>query len=415
MARATTPLSDSEIKAAKYPNADLRDGKGLFLTITSNNVKLWRLEYRPPHKKSRTMISLGRYPDISLAKARELRENYRSLLAQGIDPQQYIEEQKQLKEMENNNTFDVVAEQWFMYRKTRANFSDDYAKDIQSLIRRILTPVFGGRPIAKITAPMAIEAFRPLQEKGTLETLKRVIRLINEIMNYALHRAIIEHNPLANISREFDAPRATHFKTIRPEPEELPAFFDVFNKARISQLTRYLILWQMLTMTRPNEAATAKYEDIDESARIWTIFINKGIKVTEQGREHKVTLSTQAIALLREIKKLSGNSKYLFPSVRNPATHCNSQTANAAIKRMGFKDKLVAHGLRSIASTYLNEKGFNKDQIEVALSHVDKDQIRAAYNRADYIKQRFEILQAWGDFIEESAEGSLPKLHLKFA
>ena len=169
----------------------------------------------------------------------------------------------------------------------------------------------------------------------------------------------------------------------------------------------------MLTMTRPNEAATARYEDIDEQARIWTIYIKKGIKETDKGREHKITLSRQAMALLREIKKRSESKVYLFPSVKNPQTHVNTQTANSAIKRMGYHGKLVAHGLRAIASTYLNDKGYDSELIEVALSHMKSDRIKAAYDRGERLEQRFKLLQVWGDFIEECSNGALPKHHLK--
>ena len=166
-------------------------------------------------------------------------------------------------------------------------------------------------------------------------------------------------------------------------------------------------------MTRPNEAATARYEDIDEKAKIWTIYVQKGIKEDDKGRVHKITLSRQALALLREIKKLSVGKTYLFPSMKNPQSHVNTQTANSAIKRMGYKGKLVAHGLRAIASTYLNEKGYDSELIEVALSHMKSDRIKAAYDRGERLEQRFKLLQVWGDFIEECSQGAIPKYHLQ--
>ncbi len=154
---------------------------------------------------------------------------------------------------------------------------------------------------------------------------------------------------------------------------------------------------------------------VDEKARLWTIKIKKGIKEDDGGRIHKITLSRQALALLREIKKLSGGKTYLFPSIKNPQKPMNSQTANDAIKRMGFKGKLVAHGLRSIASTYLNDKGFNSDAIEVALSHMNSDRIKASYDRGERLVMRFEILQAWGDFVEQCSKQTIPQYHLKVA
>lgn len=415
MARTITPLNNTKIDKAKPQQKEftLSDGKGLYLLVKPNGAKLWRFNYYKPftQPKKRALIGVGKYPDISLQQARAIREEYLSLLAQNIDPATYRRQQEQTKKDELNNTYESVAWAWFEYRKTKKNFSADYQKDVESLIRRNLLPHFGHLPISQITAPLALKAFKQYQDEGKLEKLKRSIQKHNEIMTYALHREIIQSNPTANISKEFDSPTVEHFKTIKPE--DLSEFIYTLNHAQIQLQTRYLILWQLLTMTRPNEAATARYEDIDEKAKIWTIYIQKGIKEDDKGRVHKITLSRQALALLREIKKLSGGKTYLFPSMKNPQSHVNTQTANSAIKRMGYKGKLVAHGLRAIASTYLNEKGYDSELIEVALSHMKSDRIKAAYDRGERLEQRFKLLQVWGDFIEECSQGAIPKYHLQ--
>ncbi|OOF57665.1 integrase arm-type DNA-binding domain-containing protein [Rodentibacter genomosp. 2] len=413
MARITKPLTNTEIDKSKPKDKDytLSDGLGLYLLIKSTGAKLWRFNYYKPLTKKRALIGLGKYPDVSLSQAREKREELRALLSQGIDPQIHHQQQEEIKHKELINTYESVAWAWFEYRKTKKNFSLDYQKDVESLIKRNLLPHFGSLPISQITAPLALKAFKQYQDEGKLEKLKRTIQKHNEIMTYALHRDIISVNPTANISKEFDSPTVEHFKTIKPE--DLSEFIYTLNHAQIHLQTRYLILWQLLTMTRPNEAATARYEDIDETTRLWTIYIQKGIKESDKGRIHKITLSRQALALLREIKKLSGGKTYLFPSVKNPQTHVNTQTANAAIKRMGYSGKLVAHGLRSIASTYLNEQGYDSELIEVALSHMKSDRIKAAYDRGERLEQRFKLLQVWGDFIEKCSQGALPKHHLQ--
>lgn len=415
MARTITPLNNTKIDKAKPQQKEftLSDGKGLYLLIKPNGAKLWRFNYYKPftQPKKRALIGVGKYPDISLQQARAIRDEYLSLLAQNIDPATYRRQQEQTKKNELNNTYESVAWAWFEYRKTKKNFSADYQKDVESLIRRNLLPHFGHLPISQITAPLALKAFKQYQDEGKLEKLKRSIQKHNEIMTYALHREIIQSNPTANISKEFDSPTVEHFKTIKPE--DLSEFIYTLNHAQIQLQTRYLILWQLLTMTRPNEAATARYEDIDEKAKIWTIYIQKGIKEDDKGRVHKITLSRQALALLREIKKLSEGKTYLFPSIKNPQSHVNTQTANSAIKRMGYKGKLVAHGLRAIASTYLNEKGYDSELIEVALSHMKSDRIKAAYDRGERLEQRFKLLQVWGDFIEECSQGAIPKYHLQ--
>lgn len=411
MPRVPKPLNDAQIRKAKPKEKEysLPDGDGLFVRIVPTGSKLWVFNYRHPITKKRSNLGLGGYPNLALIEARAIREEFRSLLANGIDPKAHRQAQQTAKLAEINNTFKAVADEWFKYRSTRANFSAGYAKDIRSLINRILLPAFGDMPITQITAPMALKAFKPLQDKGTLETLKRSIQKLNEIMTYALHREIIPFNPTANLHKEFDCPTVEHFKTIKPE--DLGDFLATLQNAQIKLQTRYLIQWQLLTMTRPNESASAKWADIDEKTRIWTIPPEQMKRRTA----HKVTLSRQALALLREIKKLNGGSEYLFPSERNPQQPMNSQTANSAIKRMGYKGKLVAHGLRSIASTYLNEQGYNSDLIEVALSHLNNDRIKMAYDRGERIKQRFELLQAWADFVDECSNGALPKYHLRVA
>lgn len=268
MARETAPLNDTQIRKAKPEDSPLRDGKGLLLSITAKS-KLWRFRYERPITKKRNDLSLGAYPEISLARAREIREEYRALLAQGIDPAEHRQQQEQAKLNEQNNTYENVAWAWFEYRKTKKNFSADYQKDVESLIRRNLLPHFGNLPITEITAPMALKAFKPYQDAGTLEKLKRTIQKHNEIMTYALHREMISFNPTANISKEFDSPTVEHFKTIKPE--DLGEFLYTLNNAQIHLQTRYLILWQLLTMTRPNESASAEWSEIDLERKLWII------------------------------------------------------------------------------------------------------------------------------------------------
>ncbi|QPB42655.1 integrase arm-type DNA-binding domain-containing protein [Rodentibacter haemolyticus] len=416
MARTIKALNHTQIDKAKPKDKlyRLADGNGLYLSIRPTGAKNWTFNYKKPFsdsKDGRTNITIGDYPSISLLQAREISREYLALLAQNIDPKSHREQQEEEKKKALNSTFQNVAKLWFEDRKLRANFSEKTAIDTWRLLERHLFPAFGNMPISEMTANNVIKVLKPLQAKGTLETLKRTIQKLNEVMTYAIHHDILTDNRMANLSKAFDSPQVQHMRTIRPE--ELGEFLTALAKAQIHPQTRLLIQWQLLTMTRPNEAATAKFEDIDERARTWTIFINKGLKETAQGRKHIVTLSRQALAVLAEIKKINGGGRYLFPSIKDPSTHCNTQTANAAIKRMGYHGKLVAHGLRSIASTALNEQGFNKDWIEVALSHIDKDKIRQAYNRALYLEDRARMLQWWGDYVENAAKDALPEFHLK--
>jgi integrase len=186
-------------------------------------------------------------------------------------------------------------------------------------------------------------------------------------------------------------------------PEELPELMKALSTASIKLVTRFLIEWQLHTMVRPSEAAGAKWSEIDLHQKTWTIPPER----MKKGKEHIVPLSPPAIGLLNAIQPISGHREHVFPADRNPKSHTNSQTANMALKRMGFKDRLVAHGMRALASTTLNEQGFDGDVIEAALAHVDKNSVRAAYNRAQYIEQRRDMMDWWSEYILQAANGNM--------
>ena len=256
-------------------------------------------------------------------------------------------------------------------------------------------------PLSQITAPMVINILRLIEAKGSLETVKRLSQRLNEIMTYGVNSGLIFSNPLNGIRAVFKKPKKENMAAL--PPEELPELMMEIANASIKRTTRCLIEWQLHTMTRPAEAATTRWADIDFDKRIWTIPPER----MKKRRPHTIPLTDQALSLLETLKQLSGNREYVFPSDRNPRTHANSQTANMALKRMGFQDRLVSHGLRSMASTILNEHGWDPELIEVALAHVDKDEVRSAYNRTDYIERRRPMMAWWSEHIQKAATGSL--------
>ena len=242
----------------------------------------------------------------------------------------------------------------------------------------------------------------PLRASGKLETIKRLCQRINEIMFYAVNIGLIEANPAVKIKDAFESPTKGQMPTIKAQ--ELPEFMQALAMARIELQTRCLIEWQLLTMTRPNEAVGVKWQEIDFNNCLWIIPAEK----MKMRREHTITLNKQAMALLSIMKPISGHREHIFPSLKPPfSTPMNSQTANMAIKRMGYKDKLVAHGLRALASTILNEQGFDPNVIEAALAHVDSNSVRRAYNRAIYLEKRRIMLDWWGDFVEQASKGNV--------
>ncbi|TOE12880.1 integrase domain-containing protein [Vibrio parahaemolyticus] len=401
MAKVTTRLSDKEIKSAKPKEKEyiLSDGDGLRLRVKPNGSKLWLLNYTHPIKRKRTNLSLGKYPDLSLANARKASQEARELLAQGIDPQEERKRQQQEHQAIHQHTFINVAKEWFDIKKD--DVTPDYAVDIWRSLELHIFPDLADTPVKKITAPQVIDLLKPIEAKGSLETVKRLAQRLNEVMNFATNCGLIQANPLTGIKAAFKKPKKENMAALTPT--ELPELMGAIANASIKRTTRCLIEWQLHTITRPSEASGAKWQEIDWGEKIWIIPAER----MKKRREHRIPLTEQMLELLEVIKPISGHREFIFPSDRDPKKPCNSQTANMALKRMGFAGRLVSHGLRSLASTTLNERGFDKDLIEAALAHVDDNQVRSAYNRTDYLERRRPMMCWWSGHIEEASKGKL--------
>jgi len=402
MAKKVNPLTNTQVKQAKPKDKiyKLSDGDGLQLRIMPNGSKQWLLDYFKPFTKKRTSLSLGAYPEVSILEARKKRVASRELLAKDIDPKEYKDDQHREQLLLASHTLKSVAEDWFAIKKT--TIADVTAKSLWRKFENHVFPKLGHRPIDKILAPEAIEALKPLAAKGNLETTGKIIGHLNNIMTHALNTGILQHNPLSGIRSAFSAPKVTNMPTIKPD--ELGKLMKDISYASIKLVTRCLIEWQLHTMTRPSESAKAEWSEIDLENKLWVIPAER----MKMRLEHKVPLSEQAIEILERLKPITGHRKHLFPSHIDHKRHCNVETANKALIRMGYKNRLVAHGLRALASTTLNEEGLNPDVIEAALSHVDKNEVRRAYNRAEYLESRRELMCWWSEHIEQAASGNLP-------
>lgn len=401
MCAQITRLSDRQLKTVKPKDKDyvLSDGDGLQLRVRFNRSMQWNFNYRHPLTKNRINMALGPYPDLSLAQARKKAFEARELLAQGVDPKAHRDELRQARLAETEHTFENVATTWFELKKH--SVTPAYAEDIWRSLTLHVFPSLKTTPLADITAPMIIKLLRPIEAKGSLETVKRLSQRLNEIMAYGVNSGLIFANPLSGIRAVFKKPQKENMPAL--PPEELPDLMVAIANASIKRITRCLIEWQLHTMTRPAEAAGTTWTEIDFEKRIWTIPKER----MKKRRAHPIPLSDQTLALLETLKPCSGHREHVFPADRNPRTHANSQTANMALKRMGFQDRLVSHGMRSMASTILNEHGWDPELIEVALAHVDKDEVRSAYNRADYIERRRPMMAWWSEHIRKAATGSL--------
>ncbi|EFH8726402.1 integrase domain-containing protein [Escherichia coli] len=390
MARTTRPLTNTEVLRAKALEKDLtlHDGDGLFLIVKTSGKKLWRFRYQRPATKQRTMMGLGAFPALSLADARGLRADYLALLANGIDPQIQAEVAEEEQQIALDSIFSTVAANWFQLKSK--SVTPDYAKDIWRSLEKDVFPAIGETPVQQIKARALVEALEPIKARGALETVRRLVQRINEIMIYAVNTGLIDTNPASSIGMAFEKPKKQNMPTLRPE--ELPKLMRSLVMSNLSVQTRCLIEWQLLTLVRPSEASGARWAEIDLDTKLWSIPAER----MKAKREHVVPLSPQALEVLEVMKPISAHREHIFPSRNDPKLPMNSQTANAALKRMGYGGKLVAHGLRSIASTAMNEAGFNSDIIEAALAHVERNEVRRAYNRSTYIKQRKDLMKWWG-------------------
>ncbi|MDM5092074.1 integrase domain-containing protein [Aeromonas rivipollensis] len=408
-------LSDSKVRTAKPgipPKAkagqplakeyNLADGDGLYLRVKLNGTKLWLFNYYRPSDKKRSNISFGAYPDVTLSAARERRREARALLAQGIDPRLHKEEQLAIAQAEqeaSNNTFERMASKWLELK--RHDVSEAYAADSWRSLELYVLPFIGSLPIDQIRAPKVIEILRPIEADGKHETVRRLCQRINEILDYSVNHGLLAANPCSAVRKVFKKPTKKHMPTLKPE--ELPLLMADIANGRLDPTTRCQIEWSLHTLVRPGESAGTRWDEIDMEAKVWNIPAER----MKMARSHRVPLTPHAISLLERMKPISGHRPFIFPGYRDPLGHINDQSANAALKRLGYGGRLVAHGLRSLGSTILNEQGFNPDAIEAALSHADENEIRRAYNRSDYFEQREIMMGWWSNHIEQASQGNL--------
>lgn len=302
-----------------------------------------------------------------------MRADNLALLANGIDPQVQAEVAEEQHQIALDSIFTTVAANWFQLKNK--SVTPDYAKDIWRSLEKDVFPAVGSITVQQIKARTLVEALEPIKARGALETVRRLVQRINEIMIYAVNTGLIDANPASGIGMAFEKPKKQNMPMLRPE--ELPKLMRSLITSNLSIPTRCLVEWQLLTLVRPSEASGAMWSEIDLNEKLWTIQAER----MKAKREHTIPLSSLAIDILEVMRPISAHRVHVFPSRNDPKKPMNSQTANAALKRIGYGGKLVAHGLRSIASTALNENNFNPDVIETALAHTDKNEVRRAYNR----------------------------------
>ncbi len=375
----------------------LNDGRGLNLEISPKGGKWWRLRYTFGGKPNR--ISLGTFPEISLTQARERREDARKLIAQGVDPATVRKDEK-LAQAGNGFTFESVARDWF--QKQKGKWTDTYAANLFRILELNAFPWLGERPIKDIDAPELLRVLRRIEERGALEVAKRVRQNAGAIFRYGIATgAGCVHDVAADLSGALEAPKSTHRAAIT-DSKEVGALLRAIDGYKGAHATRCALRLAPLLFVRPGELRRMEWAEIDFEAARWVV---PSIKM-KMKQEHIVPLSKQALAVLRELHPLTGPAGYVFPSERGASRPMSPATINAALRRMGYPhEAMSAHGFRAMASTLLNEKGWDSDYIERQLAHAEGNKVRAAYNRSKYLSERTNMMQDWADYLDALREG----------
>lgn len=365
----------------------LGDGLGLSLLIEPNGSKSWRFRYRFAGKPK--MISLGVYPTITLADARSRRDDARKLVAEGKNPSEVRKEQKIALQTESESAFEKIATEWHQMKS--AKWSEGYASDIMEAFQNDIFPYVGMRPVGEIKPLELLNVLRKIEKRGALEKMRKVRQRCSEVFRYAIATGRAEFNPAADLSSALEVHQSNHFPFLKAD--EIPDFLralDSYTGSRLVQIATKLL---MITGVRTIELRAALWLEFDLDNAIWEIPAER----MKMRRAHLVPLSTQALNLLNELKRMTGNYRYVFPGRNDPNKPMSEASINQVIKRIGYSGRTTGHGFRHTLSTILHEQGYESSWIEMQLAHVDKNSIRGTYNHAQYLERRNEMMQWYSD------------------
>jgi integrase len=400
MPKRITPLSEAKVRTAKPKESayKLFDGGGLFLMVTPSGGKLWHFKYRFDMKERK--LALGTYPEISLADARQRREEARTQIAHGIDPGAVRKAQK-LAETEETDTFEVIAREWFA--KFKSTWTEGYASTTMRRLERDLFPWVGRRPINQIKAHELLTALRRVESRGALETAHRIRNISSLVFRYAVATGRAERDPSGDLKGALPPPGEKHHAAIT-DPKEVAPLLRAIDGYQGHFVVKCALRLAPLFFVRPGELRHAEWEEIDFDEAIWSIPAHK----MKMKQAHIVPLCRQALEILAELKKLTGTSKYVFPSGRTLARPMSENAVLAALRRMGYdKETMTGHGFRAMARTILDEVlQVRPDFIEHQLAHTVRDPLGRAYNRTAHLEARKKMMQLWADYLDKLKAGA---------
>ena len=402
-------ISDVTVRNAKPASKPIRlfDGGGLYLEVSPSGGKLWRLKYRFGGKEKR--LALGKYPEVGLKDARERREEARRLLANDIDPGELRRQQKTMRAERAAHSFEAIAREWIA--KNTPTWASSHTLKLVRRMEMYVFPWLGSRPIAEITAPELLAIARRAETRGAIETAHRVLQNCGQIIRYAIQTGRATQDPTRALNGALQAVKPNHMAAIT-EPRQAGELLRTLDSYKGTLIVRCALQLEPLVFVRPGELRQAEWEDIDLDTAEWRFTASK------TSTPHIVPLSSQALAILREIQPLTGDGKYVFPSARTKSRPMSDNAILAAMRRLGIaKEEMSGHGFRAMARTILDEvMGFRPDLIEHQLAHAVRDPLGRAYNRTAHLGERRKMMQAWADYLDKLKAGAeVIQIHEKTA
>jgi len=385
------PLTNLKVQKAK-PQArqyKLADERGMYLLIHPKGGKYWRLDYR--FEGRRKTLAIGTHPETSLKEARKKRDRARSDIEGGIDPSGH----QNGKPAFGDDSFETVAREW--HEKYRSQWTEGHASTTLRRLEANLLPWLGKRPLGAIEPPELLRSLRRVENRGAVETAHRIQQIASRIFRYGVATGRCSRDPTLDLKGALPPKRSEHFPTIT-DPKKIGALLRAVDDYQGSFITRIALQIAPLVFVRPGELRHAEWVEIQLDSAEWRIPAAK----MKMKRDHIVPLSDQAIQILEEIKPLTSNGRYIFPSTRSETRPMSENTVNGALRRLGYEvNEFTGHGFRSMASTLLNESGWTPDAIERQLAHVEGNSVRAAYNYAEHLDERRRMMQWWADYLDE--------------
>lgn len=383
------------VKPAEKPKK-YADGGGLFLYVPTTGSKLWRMAYRFEQKNK--LLSFGEYPTVSLKMARERRDAAKKLLAEGIDPSEHKKQVKKAKLAEKANTFEQVAREW--YETQTIDKSPGNRRRKIFMLERFCFPVFGDKVMDQVEIADILSVIKPMEQKDKIDMAHRALQYINMVYRYALAVGRAKHNIAADIRGALRPKRPIHRAAITDKDEIGRLLLDIDSFNGYYQ-TKCGLQLMALFFVRSSELIEAEWTEFNFEEKIWRVPAER----MKMRMPHIVPLAIQAIHILKGLREYTGASRYVFPSVKTYEKHIAKSTLLVALRYMGYKKEVLSvHGFRSMASTTLNELGYNRDWIERQLAHKERNSARDAYNYAQYLSQRKTMMQEWADYLDTLRE-----------